>query len=47
MGVRHRSGTGDPPHQRWYEKAGLPRDAVSSPKTHSIRCKKETGYEEE
>jgi len=31
---------------RWYEKAGLPRDALSSQlRTHS-KCKKETGYEE-
>jgi len=30
----------------WYEKAGLPRDALSSQlRTHS-KCKKETGYEE-
>ncbi len=28
---------------RWYEKAGPPRDALRSRKTHSIRCKKETG----
>ena len=32
---------------RWYERAGLPWDALSSQIAHSIRCKKETGYEKE